>query len=183
MASFRGRGRKGGGTNGLDYDASQRWLFPNWQCAAASMFNHLFNFKTKLNTITKCSNGERKKRTENAQQFCAMFPLCVCVCVCESVLHACHTGSWLHAPPTCRSVGCWVGRLNALMVGWMLRWLVRWLISTTPKGTQRAKEERKKREGREGGKKEIIIKRQPLSTLMPELHCATLLLLLLLLLL
>lgn len=90
-----------------------------------------------------------KKRTENAQQFCAMFPLCVCVCVCKSVLHACLTGSWLHAPPTCRSVGCWVGRLNALMVGWMLRWLVRWLISTTPKGTQRAKEERKKN-GRKG---------------------------------
>lgn len=73
----------------------------------------------------------------------------MCLCVCESVLHACHTGSWLHAPPTCRSVGCWVGRLNGLMVGWMLRWLVRWLISTTP----RIRSGPKRRKTREGGKK------------------------------
>lgn len=69
---------------------------------------------------------EREKCTENSQQFCVMFSLYCFACMP-------HTGSWLHAPPTCRSVGCWVGRLNGLMVGWMLRWLVRWLISTTPR--------------------------------------------------
>lgn len=75
----------------------------------------------------------------------------MCACVCESVLHACHTVSWLHAPATCSSVGCWVGRLNALMVGWMLRWLVRWLISTTPRVRSGPKGAAKK--AWEGGRK------------------------------